>query len=304
MEKYRKGENMNTEIISFRATDGVLNDGYIIKNNSKKIIISIHGMSSNCFKTRDKIISQKVIENGFDYMAFNNRGSELVKYIRINIDGKEIKALGGTTYEDPEESYYDIKGAMEKALEFGYEEIYLQGHSLGTTKIVYTYNRLKNENSELIKHIKGIILLSLVDIPRAIKIYLNENYENVIKLAEEKESKKEYLDLMPYKSFIHPICVKTFLRYTKYNEEINFAQYSNTVYKFEKLNNITVPLFMRWGNSNEMIEQSAKDLVEYLNKKITNKNKDINFVDGADHGYTGKEKILANEIINFLNRGI
>ena len=34
---------MNIEIINFKATDGVVNDGYIIKNNSKKIIISIHG---------------------------------------------------------------------------------------------------------------------------------------------------------------------------------------------------------------------------------------------------------------------
>lgn len=287
---------MNTEIITFKATDAVLNDGYIIKNNSKKIIISIHGMSSNCFKKRDEAISKKAIENGFDYMAFNNRGSELVKYIRININGKETKALGGTTYEEPLDSYHDIKGAINKALEFGYEEIYLQGHSLGTTKIVYTYNRLKKENSELIKYIKGIILLSLVDIPRAVKIFLNENYEKVVKLAEAKES----YDLMPPKSFIHPMSVRTFLRYAKYNEEINFAQYSNKEYNYDELNNILVPLFMRWGNVNEMIEQDAKDLVENLNRKITNQNKDINFIDGADHGYTGKEAILANEIIKFL----
>jgi hypothetical protein len=38
-----KGRYMNIEIINFKATDGVVNDGYIIKNNSKKIIISIHG---------------------------------------------------------------------------------------------------------------------------------------------------------------------------------------------------------------------------------------------------------------------
>ena len=50
---------MYAEIINFKATDGVVNDGYIIKNNSKKIIISIHGMSSNCFKDRDKAISKK-----------------------------------------------------------------------------------------------------------------------------------------------------------------------------------------------------------------------------------------------------
>lgn len=291
---------MNTEIISFEATDGVLNDGYIINNNSKKIIISVHGMSSNCFKERDKIISEKAFENGFAYMAFNNRGSELVKYIRKNVDNKQIKLLGGTSFEDPIEAYHDIKGAILKAIELGYNEIYLQGHSLGTTKIVYTYNKLKEENSELVKNIKGIVLLSLIDIPRTLKIFLNKNYENILKFAEDKELNDELLSLMPNGSFIHPISVKTFLRYSKYNKEINFAQYNNKEYNYKELNNIDVPLFMRWGNSNEMIEQPADELVKLLNEKITNKNKDINFVDGADHGYTGKEEILASQIINFI----
>lgn len=291
---------MNTEIINFKATDGVINDGYIINNNSKKIIISIHGMSSNCFKERDKFISKKAFENGFAYMGFNNRGSELVKYIRKDTGEKQIKSFGGTTYEDPLEAYYDIKGAILKAIELGYNQIYLQGHSLGTTKIVYTYNKLKNENSELFEKIKGIILLSLIDIPRTLQIFLNENFEKVLKYAEEKESKKEYLELMPNGSFIHQVSVNTFLRYAKYNSEIDFAQYSNKNYNFEELNNIEVPLFMRWGNSNEMIEQDAKILVEILNKKIINKNKDINYIDDADHGYTGKEEILADQIINFI----
>lgn len=293
---------MCVEIINFKATDGIENDGYLINNNSKKIIISVHGMSSNCFKERDRFISKKAFENGFAYLAFNNRGSELVKYIRKTIDGKQIKLLGGTTYEEPLESYHDIKGAILKAIELGYEEIYLQGHSLGTTKIIYTYNKLKKENSELIKYIKGIVLLSLVDIPRTLKVWLDKNYGSFLKYAEEKESKNEILDIMPSGSFVHPISVKTFLRYSKNNKEIDFAQYSNKEYNFDELNNIEVPLFMRWGNSNEMIEQDANVLVELLNKKITNRNKDIDFVDGADHGYTGKEEILSLEIINFLNR--
>ncbi len=288
---------MYAEIINFKATDGVVNDGYIIKNNSKKIIISIHGMSSNCFKDRDKAISKKAFENGFAYMGFNNRGSELVKYIRKDTGEK---SFGGTTYEDPLDAYHDIKGAILKAIEFGYEEIYLQGHSLGTTKIIYTYNKLKNENSELLGKIRGIILLSLIDIPKTLKIFLNENFEKILKYAEEKNSKKEYLDLMPNASFIHPISVNTFLRYAKYNNEIDFAQYSNENYNFEELNNIEVPLFMRWGNSNEMIEQSAEELVNLINRKIINQNKDINYIDGADHGYTGREEILANQIINFI----
>ena len=44
------GERVNLELIDFIAEDGVLLNGYISKENSKKIVISVHGMSSNCFK--------------------------------------------------------------------------------------------------------------------------------------------------------------------------------------------------------------------------------------------------------------
>ena len=121
-----------------------------------------------------------------------------------------------------------------------------------------------------------------------------------MKFAEEKEKDGKINDLMPYKTFIHPISVKSYLRYTKYNKEIDFAKYSEDN-KFEILNSIEVPLFIRWGNVNEMIEQDAEKLVDKMNNCISNPNKDINFIDGADHGYHGKEEILANQIINFLN---
>lgn len=291
---------MNTELIDFYATDGVLNNGFIMSNNSKKILIATHGMDSNCFKKRERIIAETVLKNGIDFLGYNNRGSELVKDVKKKTENGVTKILGGTTFEDMTDSYYDIKGAILKVIELGYEEIYLQGHSLGSSKVVYTYNKLKEENSELIKHIKGIILLSLVDIPRALKIYLNKNFLNMLKLAEDKESKGEVYDIMPKESFIHLISVKTFLKYAKYNNDINFSCYHDEKFEFKELNSIDVPLFMRWGNVNEMIEQDAKQLVELVSSKINNSKKDINYIDGADHSYTGKEEVLANQIVKFL----
>ena len=150
------------ERVDFLATDGIQLNGFIYKNKIKetsKIILAVHGMSSNCLKTRDDIIAKKANENEIDYFCFNNRGSELVKYIRRKISDKKEKFLGGTTYEDVLEGYEDIVGAILKLKELGYNEIYMQGHSLGCTKIVYTYNELKQYNDEILKDIKGIILL-------------------------------------------------------------------------------------------------------------------------------------------------
>ena len=293
------------ERVDFLATDGIQLNGFIYKNKIKetsKVILAVHGMSSNCLKKRDDIIAKKANENEIDYFCFNNRGSELVRYIRRKISDKKEKFLGGTTYEDVLESYEDIVGAILKLKELGYSKIYMQGHSLGCTKIVYTYNELKQDNDDILKNIKGIILLSLIDIPSTLKIYLRDKYTTYIELAEEKERAGLKNELMPKDAFIHPISVKSFLRYARDNKEINFARYSEDD-EFEKINNIDVPLMMRWGNNNEMIIQPADELVEKMNKKIHNKNKDINYIDGADHGYTDKEDIVAEEIINFIKKG-
>ena len=292
------------KIIEILANDGIELDGilYQSKEKTKKVIISVHGMTSNCFKERDKVIGKLANENNIDYFCFNNRGSELVKYISRKNEGKVEKLLGGTTFEDVLDGYEDIVGAINKINELGYEEIYLQGHSLGCTKIVYTYNKLKEEGKvEILEKIKGIILLSLVDITGTLKYFLGKNYNKCVELAEEKFKSGNTFELMPQGAFIHPVSAKTFLRYAKYNEKIDFANYSCDN-KLEILNKIEVPLFMRWGNDNEMILQKADELVEKLNHIIKNKNKDINFIDGANHGYQGKEDILAEQIIKFIKK--
>ena len=292
------------QIINFLATDGIELTGvlYNLDKKTENVILSIHGMTSNCFKKRDEVIAKKANENNIDYFCFNNRGSELAKYIRKNINGKREKLLAGTSYEDVLEGYEDIVGAILKLKELGYKNIYLQGHSLGCTKIVYTYNELKDEeSSDILDNIKGVILLSLIDIPTAIKVYLRDNFEKYVLLAEEKKEQGKMLELMPKDAFIHPISVKTFLRYAKNNKEIDFASYGNDK-NLEKLNNIEVPLMLRWGNQNEMILQKADDLVETVSNCISNENKDISYIDGADHGYTDKEEELACQILEFINK--
>lgn len=291
------------KLINFMATDGVNLEGILYKasfNINEKIILSVHGMTSNCFKKRDIEIAKKANEKGIDYFAFNNRGSEIVKYIEKETEGQPAKELAGTAYEDVLEGYEDIVGAIIKLKELGYKNIYLQGHSLGCTKIVYTYNELiNNDETEILENIKGVILLSLVDIPMALKVYLRDNFKQYLDYAEKLEHENKIYEMMPRESFIHPISVKSFLRYARDNKDIDFANYGKDN-ELEKLNNIQVPLFMRWGNDNEMIIQQADELSTMVNNIITNENKNIDYIDGANHSYTGKEKELAEQIVEFV----
>lgn len=81
---------MMNEIIEFCAEDGVVLNGYINKGKVKtdKVLIELHGMTSNCFKRREKVIAKYVENIGIDSLCFNNRGSDIVKYIKYKDDKK------------------------------------------------------------------------------------------------------------------------------------------------------------------------------------------------------------------------
>lgn len=257
-------------------------------------------MQSNCFKKREDILAKNINNAGIAYFAFNNRGTELMCYTKKTDGSKNLN--GGSVYEDVLESYYDIKGSVEKMLELGFTKIHLQGHSLGCTKIVYTYNRLKNENYKNLDNIKSIILLSLVDLVDLQKYDLGiDKYNKMLELAIKKEKDNEEMDLMPRDAFDHPISVKSYLRYYRDNQDIDFAKFWDKEYEFSELNNIEIPLFLRWGES-DLVVQKLDDLIPFLINKIKNNNLDIGYIKNTDHGYTDKEENLAKEIIEFVKK--
>ena len=292
---------MNIQIAHFKSEDKINLTGIIYRNEKEtdKILISVHGMVSNCLKRRDEEIANKIGNIGIDLLAFNNRGHDIANYIK-KPNGEKV--ISGTAFEDAEDGYYDIVGAIKYALEKGYKEIYLMGHSLGSTKVVYTYNKILEKEPEILKNIKAILLLSLVDIPTALRIYLNEKFPEILKYAKDMEKAGMKNIFMPEKSFIHPVSVKTFLKYARDYQNIDFARYSEKEYDFKEINNIQVPLFMRWGNNRELILQEAGKLCEFLKTKINNSKLDINYIDGANHSYTGKEEQLGSEIERFLKQ--
>lgn len=296
---------MRLKKIFFETEDGIELCGLLHEpeEKNKEIVIAVHGMQSNCLKKRDDIIAGKLTQEEISYFCFSNRGHDLVSSINKNINGKKSKVLLGTSLENIEDSYFDIKAAIETMLDLGYTKIHLQGHSLGCTKIVYTYNKMKKENDlDLLERIKSIILLSMVDIPNALRFFFDKDKEKLIEIMEREIEKGNGNILVSLPGAILPMSPNTFLKYMKNNESINFARFSDRHYEFNELNEINVPLFMRWGNINELIMQSVDELVKNLNKKIKNDKLDINFIDGATHNYSGKEKILANQIFEFIKK--
>ena len=107
------------------------------------------------------------------------------------------------------------------------------------------------------------------------------------------------MELLPRDSFEHPISVKSYLRYYRDNEDIDFARFSDKEYDFKEINNINIPLFFRWGEK-DLVIQSLDELIEFLKLKINNDVLDIDYIKDTDHGYSNKEEILGEEIVKFI----
>ena len=294
---------MQIEKVYFNSVDNLNLIGLLHtpKKKTDTVVISIHGITSNCLKRRDDILAQKCTELGIAYFGFNNRGHEIISsYGRIEDNTMKLYGSGGESIYD---SYYDIKGAMLEMQKRGYSKIILQGHSMGCTKIVYTYNEFLNNNeTTMLDAITGVILLSMVDIPTALKQVLGKDYKKIISYFELLKKRGKGDRLVVLDESTPPVRPNSILEYAENNKKIDFAKFGDNRTTFKELNNIKVPLFMRWGNVNELIFQGADELVQHLNEKIKNENKDILYIAGANHNYTGKEEELGKQILNFIRK--
>lgn len=294
---------MRIEKIYFKSIDNLNLIGLLHRpeenlETNKTVLISVHGITSNCLKYREDVLAKMLTEKGISYFAFNNRGHDIINtYDKITDDEMHFYGSGAENIYD---SYFDIKASILEMKNLGYKNIILQGHSMGCTKVVYTYNELLNNNEmNILENIKGIILLSMVDIPEAIKRILDKDYKRVISYLELLRKRGKGDNLVILDKTTPPIKPNTILNYVENNKKIDFANFGDNRSSFKELNNITVPLFMRWGNINEFIFQNVDKLVEFMNEKIKNNKKDISYINGANHNYTGKEEELGQEIISW-----
>lgn len=141
--------------------------------SSKKLILHIHGMSGDMYvNSYYPAMHDYYPQNGWSFLAVEHRGTHSITQFNTDNGVRNI----GNAYEIFEDSVYDIKAWIAKAQELGYEEIWLQSHSLGPSKVTY-YMNIVQDNP-----VNGLIWLSPAD---------------MIGLVSDPEGKKD-----------HEICIK------------------------------------------------------------------------------------------------
>ena len=294
---------MEYPIVTVTTKDKLILHGLLIEDrNSNKIVINIHGTASNFYE--EPFFENMAVafpENGFSWLSINNRGNSVLTHTWQKT---------GSAVEKFEDCLLDIDAWIEFVTNKGYSTIILQGHSLGTEKIVYYLNKGKYKTK-----IAGVILLGFsdsfgyahkfMDKTNCKKELFNEA-ENLIKNGRGEQ----FLTTQWYShAGILPKSAESFINQFSDNSELSKA-FPFRLKKLDFYSKIKVPILAVISDNDKFTNAAVvKEGSEYtmmpineaieLLRKSNSRTKTV-VIPKTNHDFEGKEEELTNVVTDFL----
>lgn len=283
---------MKQELVRINSIDEIEQPGILYSpvENTEKVVIHVHGLNGNFYENRFlDVLAKSYTDKGYSFLTFNNRGKDFIAEL---LKGDSFTIIGGSL-ERFKDCILDIEGVINWVKQKGYKEIILEGHSYGCNKVLYYYNKMKDEC------VKKIVLLAPCDIPSEGKKFLSvEEYQKAKEdstrmVNEGKENELIDFSVMANGKIAAGTYYNDFLPGGE-NDFIRYVDGSNG--KSELLNNVDVPVLVVFGDIDECVLTQPINIVkDYLNNNIKDCN--IQVINGANHSYMNKYEELG-EVIN------
>ncbi len=287
---------MKNPIVSVTTEDGIDLYGILLEASKKDaVIINIHGTADN-FYANDFVwnIADAAEPLGVSMLSVNNRGAytlELYGY------GPGDKRNTGAASEFFEKCLLDIDAWISYAVSLGYKKIILEGHSLGTEKIVYYMAKGKFADK-----IKAIMLFGFSDSFGTNMQYLNKSEENIMEEAKNmiKEGKGSQFLSKNWLSHagILPKNAESYVNFFEGDSELSKAFPIRLGSGLEMYKNIRVPILGVIGDIKEYTVIPVSNAVELLRKE--NDMAEIHQIKNSDHSFSESGKELASIVEKFL----
>jgi dienelactone hydrolase len=298
---------LRPEFVEFQTRDGLKLPGLLYRaKKMRAVAINLHGNgSSSVFynEKKNRVFASALAKKNISTLYFNNRGAHIIKklYVRRGkkVEGKQF----GMAYEKIKECIADIDGAVSFLKKRGYQEFYLIGSSTGANKIcVYNFYKPKN-------YIKKYIFLSGGD---DTGFYYHElgkskfwkilsESKRKIKSKKGEEIIKEILpnELFSYAGFFDIANPDGDYNVFPFYEVLRRVKLS-TKPLFRHFKSIKKKTFVVYGDKDEYGWNNVPKIVEIL--KGYQPKMDYRVIKGADHGFKGYEKQLAEMVADWLGR--
>ena len=281
---------MGCKLTRFKSKDNLELQGllYEPEKRTKRAIIHVHGWIGNFYQNSFiDPIAQSALNENIAFFSFNNRGEGIVNEFRRNGETEEI----GGSLEKFKECVYDIGGAINCLESKSYEEIILQGHSLGCQKAAYYQNRKKDNR------VKSLVLLSPVDdVEYTSKCLLSkEKYEESLKIAREMvESGRGQEPVPEWMQFYPLLSANMFLQVSDPKSESGrLFDYSGDL---SELKSIDVPILAVFGSEDDYQIEPAEKL-KIIKDKI---GCSTALIKDGDHWFASHEKELARQVLSWV----
>jgi len=286
------------KIVNTSTSDGITFKGLLSEpaKKSKRIVIHIHGIASSFyFNDFYQEMHNKYSENGIAFLVGQNRGSNAVQQF-LSTEG--IKTIGNA-YELFEDCVKDIQSWIDFAKSLGYEEIWLQGHSLGPSKIVhYLYESSGND-------ISGLILISPSEMNGLVHDSEGQQdfdilYPEAKKLVAQGDGRSLLSNLL-WGEII--LSANTFLNMFEDGSNASIFNFKRPELGWEKVESISIPVLAITGTKDDgivpvMDPYISMDILKDRLKKSPRVSTIV--LDGADHSFNGYEKIITSTVIEFV----
>jgi len=300
-----------TKLVQFESTDNLFLPGLLFEpsKKTKRVAINLHGNgNSSVFYSfnRTNILARELNKQRIAFLAFNNRGANYIKKLKMDKNGGEEEIKLGTAYELIKDCIRDVDGAIKFLEELGYREFYLIGYSTGANKIcVYNFYKPMNKVSKYVLLGGGDdtgIFHNLVGGTKKFKKYLEQAKEQIDGGNGRKLIPKYIADyIISYQSFYDTCNPDGDYNIFPFNECINNLKLSKKP-MFKEYKTIKKPTLVVYGENDEYCFGDVRRMVDILKKEAPNKKLfDFRIIEGADHGFDGCEEELSQIVAEWLS---
>jgi len=273
-------KKLKGEPVRIATKDNLELNGILFEPNKRtnKALIHIHGWCGNFYENKFiDFIAKEVVNRGFAFLTFNNRGVGFVTdLIRRKKSKVKYVKIGGS-WEKFEDCILDIKASIDFLYKRGYKKIILQGHSLGCQKITFYKYKTKD------KRVKGLIELAPVDDVGYVKRLLGKKYEKSLKIA--KKMIKKGLGKKPVPKWMS---FTVLLSAKRYLDIADSKTLQGRIFDYSKnlkeIKAVDCPVLAIFGSKDDY-EIKPEEKLKILKNNV--KNCDIRLVKNANHGFVG-----------------
>ncbi len=256
--------------------------------STKTILINIHGTASAFYVEEfEQQFVETLTSNRISTLFTNNRGNYVM----------ESWQSTGAALEKFEDCLIDIDTWIEFAQNKGYERIILQGHSLGSEKVVYYMEKGKYKDK-----VRAVILLGFCD-----SYGYHEQYLKTINIDPSIEAQKLVNEGMGYQFITNPWkshagalpqSAASYLNFFSNNSELSKTLPLRLGRDLKYYQHIRVPILGIISTGKEYTIIPTEQAAALL--KSENPLSEAYILKDTDHCFVGKQSEVAKMVYNFI----